>query len=106
MNMNCINQKSKIIYISGAITGTDDYMKRFAIAEELLKGQGYNKVINPAAVCARLPQLEHADYMSVCLTMIALSDIVYVLDGWEQSKGSKMEISAAKKLGKQVAYEL
>ena len=37
------------IYISGAITGTDDYMKRFAKAEKELTEKGYS-VVNPAKV--------------------------------------------------------
>ena len=43
------------IYISGAITGTDDYMERFAKAEKELTEQGYS-VINPAKVNAQLPE--------------------------------------------------
>lgn len=37
------------IYISGAITDTDDYMERFARAQKELESQGYS-VINPALV--------------------------------------------------------
>ena len=43
------------IYISGAITGIDDYMERFAKAEKKLTEQGYS-VVNPAKVNAQLPE--------------------------------------------------
>lgn len=37
------------VYISGAISGTNDYMKRFAKAQCDLIAQGYD-VINPVAI--------------------------------------------------------
>ena len=43
------------IYISGAITGTDDYMERFVKAEKELTENGYS-AINPAKVNAQLPE--------------------------------------------------
>ena len=43
------------IYISGAITGTDDYMERFEKAEKELAEKGYS-VVNPAKVNAQLPE--------------------------------------------------
>lgn len=43
------------IYISGAITGTDDYVERFAKAEKELTEQGYS-VVNPAKVNAQLSE--------------------------------------------------
>ena len=43
------------IYLSGPITGTKDYMKRFAEAEQRLTERGHS-VINPARVCACLPK--------------------------------------------------
>lgn len=80
----------KIVYLSGPITGTDDYMERFARAEERLTKRGY-AVINPARVCAQLPELEHDQYMQVCVPMIEVADVIYMLKHWEESKGAKME---------------
>ena len=45
------------IYISGAITGTDDYMERFEKAEKELTDKGYS-VLNPAKVNAQLPIIQ------------------------------------------------
>ena len=42
------------VYLSGAITGTDDYMERFARAQMLLQNEGYS-VINPALVNSNMP---------------------------------------------------
>ena len=43
------------IYISGAISNTDDFMERFAKEEKELTEQGWS-VINPAKVNAQLPE--------------------------------------------------
>lgn len=37
------------LYISGPITGTDDYMERFAAAQKELEEEGWS-VVNPALV--------------------------------------------------------
>jgi hypothetical protein len=42
-------------YISGLISGTTDYMERFASMETRLRELGYS-VINPARECASLPE--------------------------------------------------
>lgn len=42
------------IYISGPITGIDDYMGRFSNAEKELKEQGFS-VVNPAKVLSQMP---------------------------------------------------
>ena len=53
------------IYISGAITGTDDYMEQFAKAEKELTEQGYS-VVNPAKVNAQLPEdTSYEEYMKL-----------------------------------------
>ncbi len=41
------NMNDTLIYISGKVSGTDDYMERFAKAEKKLTEQGFS-VINPA----------------------------------------------------------
>ncbi len=43
------------LYISGPITGTDDYMERFAAAQKELEEEGWT-VINPALVNSNLPK--------------------------------------------------
>lgn len=83
--------KKPRLYLSGPITGTSDYMKRFANAEENLIKEGYS-VINPAKVNAQMPSdTSYAQYMKMSLTMLDMSDIIYMLDGWENSRGAKIE---------------
>ena len=94
------------IYISGKITGTTDYMERFAEVEERLTKQGH-KVINPAKVCATLPiTLGYEDYMKVCITLLDLCDTIYMMYGWEHSEGAGIENVWATETGKEILYEV
>lgn len=83
------------IYISGAITGTDDYMERFAKAEKELTERGYS-VVNPAKVNAQLPEdTSYEEYMNMCFCMLDMCDVIYMLDGWEKSCGANREYGYA-----------
>ena len=93
------------IYISGAITGTDDYMERFAKAEKKLSEQGYS-VINPAKVNAQLPKdTYYKDYMKMCLCMLDMCDAICMLKGWSKSCGANRELGFAMAKGKIIMYE-
>ena len=83
------------IYISGAITGTDDYMERFAKAEKELTEQGYS-VVNPAKVNAQLPEdTSYEEYMKMSFCMLDMCDSIYMLKGWEKSCGANREYGYA-----------
>lgn len=82
-----------MIYISGAITGTSDYMERFKAAQDVLESKGYT-VINPALVNSNLPEkCTHDDYMTVSMALLSLCDTIYLLDGWNHSAGAKDEVA-------------
>ena len=81
------------IYISGAVTGTDDYLERFARAEEQLKAQGF-EVINPAKTNALLPRsTSYGQYMEMSRLMLSFCDGVFMLNDWQKSRGSKQEFA-------------
>jgi hypothetical protein len=94
------------IFISGRISGTNDYMERFAHAEEFLKNQNSNNiVINPTKVTATLPHSSWEEYMDVTLPLLKQCNTVYMLRDWEYSYGARIENTWAKATGKAITYE-
>ena len=87
------------LYLSGAITGTDDYMDRFSVAEKSLEAE--HTIINPAKVNAQLPSdTNYEDYMKMSFCMLDMCDGIYLLKGWEKSCGSNRELGYAMAKGK------
>ena len=83
------------IYISGKITGTDDYMQRFERSQKELEKEGHS-VINPAEVNSKLPKdTTYEEYMKMSLTMLDMCKGIYMLEGWEDSKGANREYGYA-----------
>lgn len=83
------------IYISGGITGVADYEEHFREAEIRLVAAG-NEVINPAKICAGLPEsTTHSEYMEVSMVLLDMCDAVYMLQGWMESAGAKEEFERA-----------
>ena len=83
------------IYISGAISGTDDYMERFSKAEKELTEQGYS-VVNPAKVNAQLPEdTTYEEYMKMCFCMLDMADAIFMISNWKTSCGASQEYGYA-----------
>lgn len=94
----------KRIYISGAITGTSDYLQRFQDAEELFKDNF--EVINPTKIEGAMPSdASHKEYMSVCFPLLDMAEYIYMLKGWEKSTGACQEYGYAKGKGIKVIFE-
>lgn len=88
------------IYIAGKITGNPNYKKQFAAAEERLKTQG-NIVVNPV-----MPKgFNYKDYIFIGLMKLSMCDAIYMLNGWERSKGAKLEKQFAETLGMRIFYQ-
>lgn len=93
------------VYISGAITGTDDYMERFTKAENELTAQGYS-VVNPAKVNAQLLEdTTYEEYMKMSFCMLSMCEVIYMLRGFEKSCGAKRELEFAKSEDMEIMYE-
>lgn len=82
------------IYISGPISGTTDYRQRFAKAEAELQEMGYD-TINPARLGSVASDLTHKQYMKLCLKLLRMADAIYMLEGYEYSKGAMIEFRRA-----------
>ena len=96
--------KRKKAYIAGKISGLaiEEYYGRFGQAESIVEDMGYS-AINPLKI---VPQwLEYEDQMSICITLVDISDVVYMINNWWDSSGAKREHTRALELGKTIVYQ-
>ena len=93
-----------MIYISGGITGIAFCKLHFDKAESYLKSKGCVP-INPHKICSLLPTLSHSEYMTVCMALLSLCDTIYMLKGYERSKGAMVELEYAREHGYKVVNE-
>lgn len=94
------------VYISGKITGTDDYEERFAKAEKKLSREGFIPV-NPLDIPVNCNngKPSWSDYMREDIKRLVDCDIIYMMKGWKESKGARLEHHIATVLGMGVFYE-
>lgn len=94
-----------IVYISGKITGSNNYEIQFEKAEFWLRLKGY-KVVNPVKVCKSLVGVfEDKDFYEIDINLLFKCDCIFMLNGWQNSKGAKTELQVAKTLGKKIMYQ-
>lgn len=93
------------VYISGPITGKPDFIERFAAAEEKLKKDGY-EVFSPAKFYTIMPpSATWEDYMKLSMAMLSLCDAIYMLSGWQWSRGAVKEYYMAEAEEKIVLHQ-
>ena len=93
------------VYISGGITGVEDYMNHFSKAESKLIEDGFI-VINPAKVNSMMPQeTTYEEYMKMSITMLDMCNYIYMLKGWEKSCGANREYGYALASDKAIMIE-
>ena len=94
----------KKIYISGKITDNPNYKAEFEAAELALKIAGFQPV-NPAE--EHLPDgATWADYMRHDIKLLSDCDAIYMLNGWRESAGARIEHKLAQDLGMGIIYEI
>lgn len=84
------------VYLSGKITGDENYKEKFANVESCFRNIGHS-VMNPANLNS-YPEFSWEDYMEICIAMLKVCDAVYVIDGENDSRGVKLELEKAREL--------
>jgi hypothetical protein len=93
-----------LIYISGAITNNENYQAEFQKAEQWLMLKGHTP-INPARFITNFPKLTLEQIMKIDYCLLEMCDGIFMLGGWQNSKGACAELSYAKSLGKKPIYQ-
>lgn len=100
----------KTVYLSGKITGTDDYESRFLAAEKKMRERGFD-VSNPVRAGKWLERYlapatpTWVQYMKSAIKAMMCADAIYMLKGYRESKGARLELFLAKILQYEIIYE-
>ena len=101
------------VYISGPVTGTSDYIERFAKTEKHLSSSfGKIEIFNP--VRHIINTFRHPEeigwpfIMNVLLDELRYGNFthIYLMQGWQNSSGAVIEQCYAKRLGMDIIYEV
>ena len=95
------------VYVSGPITGVENYMERFCAAErKLLEMPLVDTVVNPAQITSHFPaDTKWSQYMDVTIQCLRGCDAIYLLKGWEKSRGAQIEKLYAEGTGMKILFE-
>jgi nucleoside 2-deoxyribosyltransferase len=87
------------IYISGPMTGIQDFNKEtFEDAEKILREAGF-VVVNPHKLPEHTGQATWEAFMRKDIRELCVCDAIVMLPGWHKSRGAKIEFMLAVELG-------
>ena len=93
------------VYLSGPVTGTDDFKTRFEFGEAKVDQKfGDNaRAINPVKIAEQLPEsITYDEIMQICFDTIRACDVLLLMPGWQKSMGCNQEYGYAIGIGKEV----
>lgn len=102
MNQDLNQDHNKVccVYIAGPMTGLPEHnYPEFNKMEDILRKMGYNNVLNPAKIADGDTSKQYSFYIRESLKLVAQADFVIFLNGWEKSKGAKLEKHCADSMG-------
>lgn len=94
------------VYLSGAISGVPGHEEVFQRAEDLVNSVSDLLAVNAAKVSPH-PRFLHpyGKYMRAAVKAMMDCDAIYMLEGWEQSQGARVEHTLAALCGMPILYE-
>ena len=94
----------KLVYVAGKYSGNVETNIKHAekVSIDLIR-QGY-AVITPHKNTAYY-DIDYDTIIKMDLEILSRCDIIYMLKGWEESKGAKIEYDFARKEGINIFYE-
>jgi len=92
------------VYISGGITGLPkaETRERFYAAEELLRKAGHEPV-NPMRL--HIVKKDWKGYMLTDIEALMTCEAIYMLEGWINSKGAKIEFCIATEMDLTIIHQ-
>ena len=105
-------KKPKKVFLSGPMTGYPGYnFQRFNLAEKQLADAGI-ECVNPVNICKKYKEEHVLADKAVFDKMIAEQqeaerecDAILLLDGWQMSKGVRLELKTALEMDMQIFLE-
>lgn len=95
-----------IVYIAGPMTGHEDFnYPAFHAAGDMLAEYGFNFIsgAHKGGECDTPPapgeEKPWKDYMRKAVQDLSYCDLIYLLDGWEDSRGARLEVEIAQSIG-------
>ena len=107
-----IQKKPKKVFLSGPMTGYPGYnFQRFNLAEKQLADSGI-ECVNPVHICKKYKEEHVLANKAIFDKMIAEEqeaergcDAILLLDGWQMSKGVRLELKIALEMDMQIFLE-
>lgn len=96
-------ETGKFVYLSGDVFN-EDCKINFTLAQNYLESLGY-VVINPTQLKNIADTLAQEQIMQIRYRLVELTNIIFMVSGWQKSKSANAELSYAKSLGKRVMYQ-
>lgn len=86
-------------YIAGPMTGLPNF-NHPAFTEAAARGRAAGRVIlNPAENFGGDQTRHYSEYLRAAVAQVMSADAIALLDGWENSKGARLEVHVAQILG-------
>lgn len=104
--------RDQVVYVSGAYASHGDVTENINKARKVairLWERGFTVIcphLNTAFFDEDSTELKWEDYMDGDKELIKRSDIVYMMKGWEHSKGAVLEHEWAEQFSKIIMYEV